>query len=602
MKSSSGVGLGAIFGLIHIASFFVLALLYWNLFTWLNMRHWEEVPAQITSAELDHVHGDDGTTYRALATYKYEYKGQSFTGNRVGIHNWGSDNLGRWQRDTAQRLKQLRQRGDVHLCFVNPQNPEESVLDRNLRPPIMLMETLIAGLLGLISYSQLRQVIQTKLSQRQELSRFESRKLENHDVAKFQDQFVSSPVKTAHSMMPAIAFVMVVFLPTIAMIPDHLRVNTWSSFFLLIGPGILFALAVVAVHSLWRQWIEGSTVVRLASSPGVIGGGVTGVIQTKRDLRPGTITLITLRCLEQTWQSISTGKRRSSAKRTVTRWSAEQEIQADLTPGHGDGSAIPFDFDVPYGLPESSRDEDDQVRWQLSARSTGPGPRFCMKCDLPVQVTGDSQKETHIERASLVESYQSELNSIDRLKSFGVRIKDGPGSYKRLKIRGGKSIGPMLFLIGFMLAADIGLIALLRADSHWIVIGIVGFFAFVLTLGFLHTMMWGCRILVSPSMAMIRSGATPFCRTHKIPVSDFTKLETAMTLSSGENNYYEVFLATDRKRLRIGKGIRGKERAQTFAKAVWQEVVGTEPPELTSSTFNQRKESLRQKRAERTER
>ncbi len=39
-----------------------------TLTTWVRAQSWEEVPARISSAELDVNSGDDGTTYRVRAT------------------------------------------------------------------------------------------------------------------------------------------------------------------------------------------------------------------------------------------------------------------------------------------------------------------------------------------------------------------------------------------------------------------------------------------------------------------------------------------------------------------------------------------------------
>jgi hypothetical protein len=52
-----------------------------TLVAWQHMRSWVEVPAQIERAELQAHDGGDATTDKAVATYRYEYAGRSYTGN-----------------------------------------------------------------------------------------------------------------------------------------------------------------------------------------------------------------------------------------------------------------------------------------------------------------------------------------------------------------------------------------------------------------------------------------------------------------------------------------------------------------------------------------
>src|SRR5262245_60435689 len=85
-----------------------------------QMQSWVEVPATIKRAELKVDRDNEGgTTYEAVADYEYQFKGQQFTGSRVGVHG-GSDNLGSFHRQAYRELKQHLDQHKPFRCFVNP--------------------------------------------------------------------------------------------------------------------------------------------------------------------------------------------------------------------------------------------------------------------------------------------------------------------------------------------------------------------------------------------------------------------------------------------------------------------------------------------------
>ena len=75
-----------------------------------DMRSWQPTPAQLTSAGYTTNYGDDSNTYEAFAEYTYQYLGQTFSGNRVGIApSWDYTNaeaitLDRWTVSQGTRV------------------------------------------------------------------------------------------------------------------------------------------------------------------------------------------------------------------------------------------------------------------------------------------------------------------------------------------------------------------------------------------------------------------------------------------------------------------------------------------------------------------
>ena len=119
---------GMLFGLLFFsvgAGFLVLGVIP-NIWDALRMQEWSQVPAEVEALELKTNHSDDSTTYQVIARFRYDYKGQHYSGSRVGIADGGSDNIGDWHRDTWRRLGSDDR---IHV-WVNPEDPTESVYDR----------------------------------------------------------------------------------------------------------------------------------------------------------------------------------------------------------------------------------------------------------------------------------------------------------------------------------------------------------------------------------------------------------------------------------------------------------------------------------------
>ncbi|NJD87203.1 MAG: DUF3592 domain-containing protein, partial [Betaproteobacteria bacterium] len=98
-------------------------------------RDWVRVKATVLEADLRSSGGSDGgTTYQALGSYRYDFAGKQFTGSRLGISQvGGSDNIDDWHHEVSARLADARSAGKPVTVWVNPDNPVESVLDRELR-------------------------------------------------------------------------------------------------------------------------------------------------------------------------------------------------------------------------------------------------------------------------------------------------------------------------------------------------------------------------------------------------------------------------------------------------------------------------------------
>jgi uncharacterized protein DUF3592 len=105
-----------------------------------SARRWVETPIEVVDARLhsSHASGGGAVVSEARATYRYRFGGFTYTGNRIGVHLQAADDLGDWQRRWAKALA-IRDDSDPPLtAWVDPDHPENAVLDPSLRWGLLL--------------------------------------------------------------------------------------------------------------------------------------------------------------------------------------------------------------------------------------------------------------------------------------------------------------------------------------------------------------------------------------------------------------------------------------------------------------------------------
>jgi hypothetical protein len=101
-------------------------------------RSWEPTPCTILTSEVESVPGDGNDTFRVKITYRYDFRGESYTSTRFNFET-GSSSTYDWKAKVVADLRPDRQTE----CFVNPRNPQEAVIERSPRAEIWF------GLFGL---------------------------------------------------------------------------------------------------------------------------------------------------------------------------------------------------------------------------------------------------------------------------------------------------------------------------------------------------------------------------------------------------------------------------------------------------------------------
>jgi hypothetical protein len=133
----------------------------WLVADYIRMQSWQQVDA--TLIELEQRHGEsrrarNSRTLSISARYTYSYRGNDFVGQRVALHS-GRDQISSFQSRLYAELVCAQAANRTVPCFVNPAQPSEAVLNRELVPLKMLF-WIIFGLLftfaGGFSYFEAR--------------------------------------------------------------------------------------------------------------------------------------------------------------------------------------------------------------------------------------------------------------------------------------------------------------------------------------------------------------------------------------------------------------------------------------------------------------
>jgi hypothetical protein len=116
--------------------FFVLILS--TLSEWRASQSWQQVQARILNVELKtYSSSDSGDTYEVVVQYSYDFGGRNYEGSRAGL-NSGADNIGSYHQDRFETWHEAKVRGEHVPCYVDPKDPTNALLDRELRSGMLL--------------------------------------------------------------------------------------------------------------------------------------------------------------------------------------------------------------------------------------------------------------------------------------------------------------------------------------------------------------------------------------------------------------------------------------------------------------------------------
>jgi len=412
-----------IFGLLFAGGglliFSETALPTWK--SWYAMQNWEPENAQILE-----VSGDESQT---LARYRYRFNGNWYQGDRVYVAEF-NDNIGSYHDDLLNQLRHRFHENGIIQIWVNPVDPQQSVIDRNMRWGLFALMSGFCSifiLIGLsVGYASIRYgKNQSGVKRPSLLALREEWKHKSHDPA-FNHSFVefyksriaelnqqaqdkinninwqarkgwSSATIGSQAGKGALVswgFAIVwnaISTPVLFVLPRELEMGNYAALFILLFPVVGVFLIYKALQSVLEYRRFGKVPLVMDPYPGAIGGHMGGKIQVSRLQHqlvsdPSTEISVRLECV-YTYMS---GSGRSRSRREDIKW-AEQgtpRVQVSMQ-----GVEIRFRFSVPDNLPEADVEQTGSYHfWRLSVNANIEGIDLNRQYNVPVFKTGESSR------------------------------------------------------------------------------------------------------------------------------------------------------------------------------------------------------------------
>jgi len=382
-----------------------------------DARSWEPINAQLLEHNLKTNRSDDGTTYTATARYTYEYRGDSYTSNKVGFSQ-GSDNIGSYHQDINTRLYNIKRNGQPLTVWVNPNNPNESVIDRSLRWGMLLFSSLFLFLFGGIGVGGM--VLLYKF-------RNAGEKTANTDTSQPWLDYSEWSNKPRKSSAQAGSRVLLVFaliwnlisFSSLIGVYNALQDGDYAVLIILLFPAVGIFLFYLWYKANRSYKSTGPILLSLDPYPGSIGGEMGGVLRFAKRLPHAPKNLeVTLKCVYQ----YNSGKK--TRYESVWETSMVPQLENGL-----DGQEVRFCFDVPEDVPLS--DPPLQMpghQWEVHLSGTvfngnsGGGIELERTYDdIPMFVTG--QQSSIRDRAAHADTSMVTQSVIDDLVESALDVK-----------------------------------------------------------------------------------------------------------------------------------------------------------------------------------
>ena len=124
--------------------------LYLPLQTVQKSAAWESVPATVVSSEIGVEKRDSSSFnkhdlsvyYSIKITYQYEYNGKTYIGDRYDFFR-SKDQYNSFGKTQMQEIIKRYPQGKKIFCWINPQNPEDTVISRDINYTTVLLNAFL---------------------------------------------------------------------------------------------------------------------------------------------------------------------------------------------------------------------------------------------------------------------------------------------------------------------------------------------------------------------------------------------------------------------------------------------------------------------------
>lgn len=523
------------------AGLFVGFLALKMLWLWVEVREWQEVPAQIVQTDLITSTGDDSNTYRVEATYHYEFGGVAHQGDRVGLST-GSDNIGSFHQDVYRQLADHQATGKPFRCYVNPQEPTDALLYRELRWGLFAL----MGVFGLVfSGVGIGLMVGAGVVKRRSEDEEQLSGTHPEEPWRWKGEWTEGRITAtgkAQFLLPCIMAVLwnLVSAPLLFLVPQEVRDNdNYLALLGLIFPVVGVGLAVWAIRSFirWRKF--GDSVLELSAFPGVIGGALKGRILTSVNIKATHGFRLTLNCIQQVTRGSGDNRRTSES----ILWQQETRLQRESAEFDPSRSEIPIEFQIPFDAsPTEERSDDDKTLWRLEATAEVSGVDYAAQFEVPVFRTAESRDEAQLETEP--DAWGTEPEPALDLAQYGIHSELLSTGGQRLTFRAARHKGPALGLTAFLILWLGFNYLLVRLDAPIFFPILWGVFSVLIFLGVLDLWFERRTLEVHSDRLVLAGGIFGIGRSRVIPTDQIQEAIPIRGMQSGNKLFYRIQIRT----------------------------------------------------------
>lgn len=544
--------------LVFFAAVFILAGIFGfcvaagpQILNYMGSSNWRQVPAK-----LDHIRGesewrrnDNSSTrvYTIKAQYRYSFEGIEYTASQVTLDD-NFDSEEHFWRALETQLRRDNIQSKLQ-AWVNPQNPQQALLDRQFR-----WSKMVAAVILLSAFSGFGALV-IYLSGRR-ASGFKSP--EEYKAGIKPNELTAEKVLLICSIIVGLISLLLVYA-----LPSEMAKKNYPFLFTMLFPLAGLALGYQWLKARRLRQLFGATLLRPDPLPGCAGGQVGGEFEVNAAAFKEAIT-VNLECA-------SYSRRGKDTQRTLL-WQDHQSAYAERS---ANGSKHRFCFDVPDDLPATHDDNRNYVRWTLMAEGEvahQQAKTFKRSWHLPV-VHGNAHMADSL---PLAFREKNKANKQEQANSSALQQIDIESTQDAMRIvsRSGRhtrsAVGLALFGLVFIVAGLFPLVMAIRGDSFmWLFGGVfcsVGLL--ILSVGIF---LWGRELEVrvdrSGLWVMRSLLARPvYQRSLAFPSSS---VEVVRTMRSRVNNeltkeYFALKASCGGVQQTIAEGIEGRHAAEAL--------------------------------------
>lgn len=568
-KQALGGGCIALFGLPFLgAGLFVTYLYFAGFAEWWATNSWQEIPCWIESAELERNDGSDSDTYKALATYRYEFGGQTYQGDRVSLSG-GSDNIGDFQKKTYREL--LRHTGTstagerpTFRCYVNPRNPSESVLYRTLRWERQAFMAIFA-----LTFPAVGAVLVSAGLWGTRVIRKEAALSEKYlgEPWKWKTHWAGTTISECPTSgrLPLFLYTLwsalIVFPLILATAMSEAFQTNRSAWLVLIFLALWCVPAWFASKRILHWLTVGKTRLELQETPAWPGGVLRGSILLAKPLPVRAVPELHLFCEKRIIRG--SGEDKSTIREKI--WSARETLSQDRITRDFTGFRLPVSIAIPPDGPESSihGEYSESYAWFLELKV--PGTVVHSVYEIPVFRNGKSPAlMMDAAGPSISEDTSNDLPALLAEQRILAEFDHG-GIPLSITRPAAQQRSLIVFLFIFNLVWTAAAVVLVRQDAPWV-------FQIVwpLSAGFIWlTIFW--QILYRRTATFTRDGVRlrhhlgPLSREETLQKSEITGFSHDTNMSSNNVNFYRVRLqGVSGKKKTVADGINRSTTAEAL--------------------------------------